>query len=432
MGARLEQLEVRSFLSGDVDVGIAPEIRAVNISNVVEDGQSSLSFEVKWFSEDGVDRSSLDDTDLRVVTPYGDNFQVRLKKTFGSGNTDAIRAEYVIRAINGLWGEEDNGSYSIRLRSNSVFSMSGQATPSGTIAQFDVDVESSYSASDPFDVQLVWSNFQADEWIPQNVVDQFNRPIWMNQAQWGFSTTSLGASVGPNASNTATVDSAFDYAEEHGSIVVVDLETYWPVYSNWWYGGTGQVTQQKIDIVHQHAADALEFLTAVAARKPEGVQLGAYVPNGLFWGDQPQFEELIVQEFIGQLTPYLDTLVIDTYRHPNDHTPEIYGNRAADLVESYSTLGKPVWSITWPNSQGLMSDEYRVAFIEGAREAGAEGVMIWDDINREWSPNGARTLDAFLNARTGITQNRPSIEFIPVEPDQNDRQSVWNELWYVA
>lgn len=432
MNARLEQLELRSMMSADIDAAIAPVIRAVHLSNVIEDGQPAISFDMKWFSEDGVDRASLDDTDLRVVTPYGDNFQVRLKKTYGSGNTDAIRAEYVIRAVNGLWGEEDNGTYSIRLRSNSVFSMTGQATASGTIAQFEVDVETSFNAQDPFDVQLAWSNFQADEWIPQSVVDQFNRPIWMNQAQWGFSVGTMGASVGPNASNLVALDSALAYAQEHGSIVVLDLESYWPVYSGWWYGGTGEVTQEKIDIVHEHAADALEFIQAVAARKPEGVQLAAYVPNGLFWGDQEAYEQLIVQEFVGQFTPYIDVLAPTIYRHPNDSTPEIYGNRVGDVVDSYSLLNKPIIPVTWPNAQGLMSDEYRMAMIDGIRQAGAQGVIIWDDISREWSPNAARTLHAFLQAKVGPNQNRVSIEFIPIEPEQDDRQSVWNELWFVA
>ena len=212
MSVRLERLELRSMLSGDSQAAMAPEVRDVQISDVVQDGESWMHFEVKWFSEDGIDRSTIDSTDLRVVTPYGDNFQVRLKRTLGSGDTDVVRAEYKIRAINGLWGEEDNGTYSIRLRADSIYSKTGRASVSDTIAQFQVDVETSMSANDPFDVQLAWSNFHADEWIPQSVVDQFNRPIWMNEAQWGFSNVTLGASVGNNASNTAVVDAAFEYA----------------------------------------------------------------------------------------------------------------------------------------------------------------------------------------------------------------------------
>jgi hypothetical protein len=99
---------------------------------------ASLQFQVDYRDDERVKLSTLDDRDLQIVLPDGSTKKAYLLRTSVSHDSSAITATYKVSASDGKWSSDDNGSYTVRLRSRQVSDTTGNFSSSRTLGEFRV------------------------------------------------------------------------------------------------------------------------------------------------------------------------------------------------------------------------------------------------------------------------------------------------------
>jgi uncharacterized delta-60 repeat protein len=105
-----------------------------------------LQFQVDYRDDERVNLSSLDDRDLQIVLPDGTTKKAYLLRTSVSHDSSLITATYKVAAPDGKWSSNDNGSYTVRLRSHQVSDTAGNFSSSRTLGAFRVSIPAAPSA----------------------------------------------------------------------------------------------------------------------------------------------------------------------------------------------------------------------------------------------------------------------------------------------
>jgi hypothetical protein len=99
-----------------------------------------LQFQIDYRDDERVKLSTLDDRDLQIVLPDGSTKKAYLLRTSVSHDSSLITATYKVSASDGKWSSNDNGSYTVRLRSRQVSDTSGNFSSSRTLGAFRVSI----------------------------------------------------------------------------------------------------------------------------------------------------------------------------------------------------------------------------------------------------------------------------------------------------
>ncbi len=408
MPSHIEPLEDRKMMAADPSNGTSlslashsPQANLVT-ERTIRNGQKTVQrFTFTWTSPNGIDTRTLDNRDLRVRTAYGDTLPVKLRSIIGHRGDTSVTAVYSVRAPDGKWGSEDNGRYTFLVRSAQVRDMTGAAATAGEAGTFNVRAQRGHATlRADFDVMLQWNNWAMPVEVPQEVRSTIDRPVWFTPQHFGFWDYARHAAVGDGAGGVRVdqVKLAMNYAQQHDATLVIDLEVFWPGQegaSPWWWGGVGQPTQGKIQHARERANQAIQFMDAILAHKPDGLKVTAYLPNGHFWGGTG-YKQVIIDNFVEPISTRLDYLLVDSYAHPNDVSGEHYGNRLRNLFADYHTLNKPLYSIVWMTGfQGqIMNDDYRQHYLDALADRDIRGTVLWDHATA-WSAPMARLVNHF-------------------------------------
>ncbi len=160
--------------------------------NVVTAGGNSYTVTVTYKDHLGIDASTLGNSNL-VITGPGGSLQTSSVSSI-SGNPTSITATYSITPPSGWWDLSDNGTYSIRLQSNSVRNTSGTAVAGGTLGTFAVSIPQTgpfFGSPAPFG-RIQAENF---DYGGQNVADY--NPTNYNQGGYYRPTENVGIGVNP-------------------------------------------------------------------------------------------------------------------------------------------------------------------------------------------------------------------------------------------
>ena len=128
------------FNAYEPDTGRAREEDAFGAGPIVRrPGGSAYDLTVRYYDETGIDPATLDDADVRVITPGGATLNAVLMDagtpmptTAGTART----ATYRIVPPGGAWDALDNGTYRIVMQSDQVRDLGGALVPGGEIGTF--------------------------------------------------------------------------------------------------------------------------------------------------------------------------------------------------------------------------------------------------------------------------------------------------------
>lgn len=119
-------------VGGPLAVGTAPDIQFTSTADYL--------ISVEYTDRDGVDVSTLDSSDIRVIGPNGYTDAAALVEIVDQSNLNRVTATYSISAPNGVWDSSANGTYTILLEGNQVADLDGEFGEAGVIGTFDVNV----------------------------------------------------------------------------------------------------------------------------------------------------------------------------------------------------------------------------------------------------------------------------------------------------
>ncbi|MFB2938596.1 GDSL-type esterase/lipase family protein [Aerosakkonemataceae cyanobacterium BLCC-F154] len=115
-------------------------IATLSADNISQDEGTTHTFTVTYADNDGIDVSTIDSSDIRITGPNGFSQLAQLVSVDSSNDGTPRTATYRINAPGGNWDYEDNGSYTVSLRSNQVEDTDDNSIPSGDLGTFQVNV----------------------------------------------------------------------------------------------------------------------------------------------------------------------------------------------------------------------------------------------------------------------------------------------------
>jgi len=98
---------------------LAPDV-AISAPDVYEGGGETYLFTVQYEDDTGVDTASINNQNFTITWPGGFVTNVSLDSISGPVNGSPQMATYAVIPPGGSWGEEDNGSYTLRLDANTI------------------------------------------------------------------------------------------------------------------------------------------------------------------------------------------------------------------------------------------------------------------------------------------------------------------------
>ena len=114
---------------------------AITVANITTEGGANHKFTVRYEDNRAIDASTLDNSDIIVVSPNGSNISATLKQTDPTGNNSAIEATYQINAPGSSWDFADNGNYTVKLQANEITDTTGNSVTAGTLGIFQVAID---------------------------------------------------------------------------------------------------------------------------------------------------------------------------------------------------------------------------------------------------------------------------------------------------
>lgn len=137
-GNALGNVTVGAFIVAAPD-NVAPTVSSVNAGNVSRRGGNRYDFTVTYEDFSGIDVSTIDDNDISVVSSDGDIILARRVAVSSSADGSPRVATYRITPPGSIWEPADNDTYTIRVRSNSVRDVNGNAVAAGVVGSFLVN-----------------------------------------------------------------------------------------------------------------------------------------------------------------------------------------------------------------------------------------------------------------------------------------------------
>jgi subtilisin family serine protease len=132
-----------SSLIGDI---LGPRSQLDSAPHILEPGGTAQELIVTFHDDGGIDRTTLDDHDLRIVH-NGVSLPVTMTAAVHlDGMTSVVT--YRLAAPGGEWDASDNGEYAVELNPSAVFDNSGNSAPSLRLGAFLVDIPQAVTSSD--------------------------------------------------------------------------------------------------------------------------------------------------------------------------------------------------------------------------------------------------------------------------------------------
>lgn len=130
------------FISGTVQPfkpGQGEPSAGMNNTRLTTPGGATLQFDVIYFDNAGIDATTLDSNDLRIIGPNGYNQPA----TFISAlNGLPLVATYSMAAPGGTWDSTDNGTYNVVLQANQVANVGGLFATAGLVGTIQISINS--------------------------------------------------------------------------------------------------------------------------------------------------------------------------------------------------------------------------------------------------------------------------------------------------
>jgi len=115
-------------------LGSAPDVTTVT--------SASRTISISYTDDTGVNVSTLDSNDLRVLGPNGFNATVTFIGSAGAGTTASpLVGTYTLPAPSGGWTGALNGTYYLAVQPNQVTDVSGNPLPAGAVGAFRVSID---------------------------------------------------------------------------------------------------------------------------------------------------------------------------------------------------------------------------------------------------------------------------------------------------
>jgi hypothetical protein len=121
---------------------ITPPVANYNAGVAPVGGDTAYRFSVTFSDNVGIKTSTLDSSDVLVTGPGGYSRLASLVSTGSATNGSPRTATYQITAPAGSWDTDDNGDYSIRLRSSQVSDTAGNFAAAGVLGTLHVALPS--------------------------------------------------------------------------------------------------------------------------------------------------------------------------------------------------------------------------------------------------------------------------------------------------
>ena len=137
--AQSQFANIRLYEATPVDE--TPPTASLSADDLTEGGGSIHTFTVTYTDDVAIDFTSLDSSDLSVLGPNGLDAEATLLLVDENDNGTPRTATYQIDAPDGSWGADDNGTYTVVLRSDQVSDTNGNTAVGTTLGNFAIDIE---------------------------------------------------------------------------------------------------------------------------------------------------------------------------------------------------------------------------------------------------------------------------------------------------
>ncbi len=117
-----------------------PPSANASADDVILGGMDAQRIVVQYTDNVGIQVTDLDDTDVYVVTPAGQEIPAAFVAVGDTDAAIAVLAAYEIPAPSDGWSPSQNGIYRILMRENEVRDAAGNAVPGGEIGQFNIQI----------------------------------------------------------------------------------------------------------------------------------------------------------------------------------------------------------------------------------------------------------------------------------------------------
>lgn len=196
--------------------------------------------------------------------------------------------------------------------------------------------------------------------------------------------------------NESVAKRGLEWAYFNDEIVDVDLEYYWSQFkgqetpNNYWYGGVGKITQEKINQIKKLAQESIDRIKWVKSQATEEqskrLKYLSYLPTIVFDFltdvSKENWNKIIFENYISAIAPYLDYLGIELYRNTGaEGAFDQFLKKCQYSIDVYKTLNKPIIPFIRPNFD-LNEQKQLFNLIYDNKCA---GVIWWEDRHIDWT-----------------------------------------------
>jgi hypothetical protein len=128
-----------NLLGGVADVA-PPEAKLDVVTHIAHAGGANGAMTITYRDDVAVDASTIDNFDVRVSGPNGFSALATAVVTSSSASGPSLSVDYLVAAPGGTWDAADSGTYTIRVESNQVTDISGNAVVSQQLGTFLVSI----------------------------------------------------------------------------------------------------------------------------------------------------------------------------------------------------------------------------------------------------------------------------------------------------
>lgn len=195
--------------------------------------------------------------------------------------------------------------------------------------------------------------------------------------------------------NESVMKKGLEWAYFNDEIVDVDLEYYWSQFkgieapNNYWYGGVGKITDQKLTQIRELARLSIDRIKWVKSNatveQAKRLKYISYLPT-IVWDfinltATENWKTLIFENYIKPISEHLDFLGPELYRNKSaEGTHEQFLKKCQFSLDIYKTLNLPIIPFMRPNFD---LDEQKSLF--NLIYSNCAGVIWWEDRHINWT-----------------------------------------------
>ncbi|MCD4727189.1 MAG: hypothetical protein K8R46_05985, partial [Pirellulales bacterium] len=116
---------------------------SLTASNITGSGGTTYTFTVKYTDDVAIDVSDLNNSDIQVTGPNSFSQYATFVSVDSNSDGSPRTATYQINAPGGTWNSDDNGTYTVSMRSSQVSDTSNNYVSSGSLGTFLVSISDS-------------------------------------------------------------------------------------------------------------------------------------------------------------------------------------------------------------------------------------------------------------------------------------------------